>query len=267
MGNSSRDKIESVFDFLNKLKFIFERTFTNQYLYRGQSDCKWPLLPSIARIPNLPAETPNGWFGSSDELEGVPIILSWESLEENLLNQFKKYSIPYLQKIPDSYSEWLILAQHHGLPTRLLDWTTNPLKGLYYAVENPNCIEDGVVWIFSMGRICENLDEEIKSRRTKKGEKNFIIKYLPDHLNARIISQESCFTFFSFPEETKPMPPMEKIDQYSIEVEDLSQFIIPAESKQQIKRELGIFGITHRTLFPDLDNLCTSIRREFRLSW
>lgn len=235
-------------------------------LYRGQSNSEWPLLPTIGRMSQFVGNF-NNWGNRSDIVTGVEYVANWELLEKNLLNQFKKYSIPYLQKIPDSYSEWLILAQHHGLPTRLLDWTTNPLKGLYFAVENPNFSEDGIVWAFTTGSECENLDEEIQIRSTNTSEKDFLITYFPDHLNARIIAQESCFTCFLFPGEGIPMPPMEKIDQYSFDSENLSSFIIPSEFKHQIKIDLKIFGITHRSLFPDLDNLSTSIRREYELTW
>jgi len=120
--------------------------------------------------------------------------------------------LPYIKIIPKYKIEWLVLAQHHGLPTRFLDWTTNPLKGLFFAVENPNVKNNGVVWAFEPTGYYDDLS---KIYKIKQGAIDFLASYYPDHLDARLIAQESCFTYFPFPTKTVPISPMEKIDPYS----------------------------------------------------
>lgn len=101
-------------------------------LFRGQMEKSWDLLPGLARPKYF-----------------RPEILQFEN---NILSEFKRRAIPFLPKTFNSSSEWewLALAQHYKLPTRLLDWTENPLVALFFAfefVKDNN--EDRAVWIFA----------------------------------------------------------------------------------------------------------------------
>ena len=96
-------------------------SITNEYvtskkskytLFRGQLE-DWPLLPKIARFKEI-----------------GDII----SFEQSLLSHFRREAFPFLNIIPNNDWEWLSIAQHHGLPTRLLDWSLNPLVALWFAV-------------------------------------------------------------------------------------------------------------------------------------
>ncbi|MEL6524895.1 MAG: FRG domain-containing protein [Chloroflexota bacterium] len=92
----------------------------NTLFLRGQKDKKWSLVPSLYRTS-----------------EYKPY--SWLHREESLLGEFRRKALPYLSHIPKNDFtdlEWLALAQHHGLPTRLLDWTTNALVALYFAYQD-----------------------------------------------------------------------------------------------------------------------------------
>jgi len=93
-------------------------------LFRGQLDKDWPMLPSIARI-------------KAPKHSGELAFKDWEEVEGYLLEEFIKQAMPYMEFKPDNELDILVHAQHHGLPTKLLDWTTNPIKAMFFAVENP----------------------------------------------------------------------------------------------------------------------------------
>src|SRR5208283_4870979 len=86
-----------------------------EVLFRGVTDENHKLIPSIGR--------------DTHEHTGGDI----QSLENDLLCEFKRLTVPILKTRPESEFEWLFLAQHYGLPTRLLDWSSNPLVGLFFA--------------------------------------------------------------------------------------------------------------------------------------
>jgi hypothetical protein len=111
---------------------IIEKYCESDYiLFRGQNS-DWPLIPKLCRI-NMRA-------GS---------MLDTERL---MLEDFKRLSKPFLSKVPTNDWEWIALAQHHGLPTRLLDWSSNPLAALWFAVSEPCSSGFGIVWIFFLER-------------------------------------------------------------------------------------------------------------------
>ena len=115
---------------------IVECCHTGSYQYRGQRDRSWKLLPSLTR-PDGPVAQGLG----NDE--------TWRDKEKHILAEFQTLASQHLgvgiiQKLGEL--ELATFAQHHGAPTRLLDWTMNPLAALYFAVEEEKCDTDSVVW-------------------------------------------------------------------------------------------------------------------------
>ncbi|MGH7468207.1 MAG: FRG domain-containing protein [Longimicrobiales bacterium] len=87
----------------------------------------WPLWPSLCRI--------------------APVADTIRAAEQALITEFKRYALPYLKRAPRNDWQWLALAQHYGIPTRLLDWSSNPLAALFFAVADPTCT-DSAVWSY-----------------------------------------------------------------------------------------------------------------------
>ena len=231
----------SVMDFL---VLIFSQEFiSDTTIFRGHSNKEWELIPEIGR---------SNMFNL---LEGYE---DWKTFEEDIFERFAKYAIPYLNKEPKNEIEWAVIGRHHGLPTRLLDWTKNPLKGLYFAVEDTTYNNDSAVWV---------LDDS----GCRKGIKNFEIVdkypgsgfdvYFPDQIDNRLIVQEGCFTIHAFPKKNIPLVPIEKCKG----ITELIKIIIPFSKKKEIKFDLDKLGVNRRTLFPDLDGLAKYICWEFSL--
>lgn len=174
--------------------------------------------------------------------------------EEMILSEFRRLSSPYLAKLPTSHSEWVLHAQHHGLPTRLLDWTSNPLKALYFAVEDKRDTNDGVVWSWDSFRV--EWTEEFPDLNAQHP-----YFHRPSHLNDRIVAQESMFLVYALgPEQTS----IEPLNLLSIPDEGrVEKFIVPANKKSLIRKQLDGFGINALSMFPSMGSAAAMVREAF----
>lgn len=211
----------------------FDRSST--VLFRGQQKESWPLLPKIARIQN-------GGCTLQNELQ--------------ILTEFKKGACNFIQVRPENEWGWLSIAQHHGLPTRVLDWSLNPLVGLWFAVNNPPCgNENGALWIYtpdSWSLINHLRPEEDRS----PFELDRVKVFYPDHDVPRIRAQSGVFTVHP---RVKPGDVFLPFEDMQTDHKSLTRLTIPAASFRELKWSLDKCGVHAAALMPDLDGLAQRI--------
>jgi len=226
-------RIESLSEYI---RFV-ETDCTEPYvLFRGQRK-DTDLLPKIARA-GLPA---------GDLLK----------YERKMFEDFKRFSLPYLAgPHPENDWEWLTLAEHHGLPTRLLDWTKNPLAALWFTVEKEEeepggARPDGIVWVLKfIEKDFVNIGEEKNPFEVRK-----TMVYEPSHITKRITAQAAAFTVHRYMEGGSFIPLNKNKDFKS----RLVKIVVPSGNFEELRGQLDRCGINAATLFADLDDLCKYI--------
>ncbi len=215
-------------------RFLDEFDKQPELLFRGQRE-DLPLLPKIARA-------------------GLNLEVEPHVAERELLAHFTRTALPHLNRPLSSPWDWLALAQHHGLPTRLLDWSQNPLAALWFTVRKPaKATANGVLWAYKPTRgdfLAEPLpDHPFSVERTR------VMR--PNHVTARLVAQGGAFTVHAyFPEHGGFVP----FEDSVLRGGDLQRVNIPASSFSRIRYELDRCGINASTMFPDLDGLCEQIQ-------
>jgi hypothetical protein len=213
---------------------LVERDFTDSLvLYRGQS-CDKPLLPKIARV----------------DTRADPI-----GAETLMLGEFKRRSVPYLQVVPANDWDWIALAQHHGMATRLLDWSSNPLAALWFAVRQPKVDgDDGVVWVFAPAPDDVILPAVITERNSSPFTGTRTSVFQPRQITPRIVVQHGWFTVHKYQEDSAGFVPLERIEIYE---NCLRKVLIRASAFAELRYQLDRLGVNDVSLFPDLSGLCS----------
>lgn len=174
-----------------------------------------------------------------------------------MLADFRRQVIPFLSFQPETEWDWLALAQHHGLATRLLDWTANPLAGLWFAVEKPAVdSRPGVVWVFQTDR-ADYVTDVLEADPFEGGRTKI---FQPRHITERIVSQAGWFTVHKYLADKKGFIPLEKNIHYK---KALRKLLIPAASFPKIRRQLAGWGFSAASLYPGIDGLCTHIEAQY----
>jgi hypothetical protein len=230
--------------------------YRSPWAFRGLSDRNYPLSTTLMRLGG-----------------------SFEQLERHLLRNFMKYAHRDVVE-RDSYWHWLAVAQHHGLPTRLMDWTHSPLIATHFATANTEQYGfDGVVWCINYEECRALLPDRLRAVLEQEGANTFTTEMLakvvtsmdelertssypflmfvePPSMDDRIVNQFALFSVMS--------SSTLGLDQWLAEHPELCRkIIIPADLKWEIRDKLDQSNITERVLFPGLDGLGKWLRRHY----
>jgi hypothetical protein len=199
--------------------------------------------------------------------------------ERHLLTSFRKYALRNAVH-GDWVWNWLSLAKHHGLPTRLLDWTYSPYVAMHFATHDIRHFdEDAAIWCVDYRKTNERLpkqlanvlrDEEVNLFTTEMinrvatslaefdhlSDHDFVLFFEPPSLDERIVNQFALFSLPSSPSLSLQALLEERESAYR-------RIVIPANLKWEVRDKLDQANITERVLFPGLDGLSQWLRRYF----
>ena len=230
--------------------------YRDNCIYRGASDQRWDLVPSLNRV-------------CAHDL----------TLEAQVFRSFRKYGYAELAGY-SGFWRLLPVAQHHGLPTRLLDWTYSPLVAAHFATEDTSCYDrDGIIWRLDVTDFKRYLPEPLLGKLQETGSNIFTIgmleKVIPDFERMRALTDEPYALFF------EPSSMIDRIvNQYALfsVVSDPAvllsdiiarrriacrRIIIPKEVKLEIRDKLDYINISERMIYPGLDGVCRWITRRY----
>lgn len=210
--------------------------------FRGQFDASWALKPSVQRNAD------------------------WIRAEIDMLTRFRQLTVSRIVNPPSEGDDWgwICLAQHHRLPTRLLDWSENPLVGLFFAVEKDSGVAGKVFALdpdglnlknfgSSVGRLLLGRDNRLDSYSpyAKDTQKASPLAVVAPQKFDRVVAQAGTFTV------------THKLDPGEFESESgglIQSWTIPLVHKQDLRNELALLGVTAATVYPDLDRIAVMIR-------
>lgn len=202
------------------IDFIEPRTHS-RWVFRGCGSLKHQFIPSVGRTK------------AYDPLSEVRVFRA-----------FQRWAGLLIHGHPADDWDWLALAQHHGLPTRLLDWTTNPLVACFFAVSSGSP-DEAIVYAQKI------LDDDVvdPSKHLDPFSIDRVLFLLPAKTASRIINQRGLFSVHH-----RPNAPWEPADLGG------NSFVIPASLRARFRRHLFKMGMDSSHIYPDLDGLCRMLK-------
>ncbi len=217
---------------------------------------------------------------SLDRLGGTEPAHTKVHLEEHLLRNFIRYGKPFLPEQRDNLWETMVIAEHHGLPTRLLDWTHSPLVAAHFATLAPRSGTDRMIWRLDWKMVhtrfglrdvvflVEDLASLLRERKMPEAwdflrgqiapEQQFVCLLEPPALTERLSVQAGAFTFSCRTTEALD----EILTDAGIE-NALTSFIIPSSRVDYLRDQLDFCTLSERRLFPGLDGVAAELRRYY----
>ena len=169
-----------------------------------------------------------------------------------MLSEFKRRARPLLEQEPSSDWDWLTLAQHHGMDTRLLDWTENPLVALFFALESPDKDDTNrVIWLLKI----KKSEIIVPSKQQNPFDLKRTMIFKPNIVSNRLAPQSGWFSVHKYMKGKDEFISLERNISYS---RFLTKIMIKGKL-MKMKQHLHLCGINASTLFPDLDGLCRHI--------
>ena len=296
MGNA----VHSLNDFLSildKYKTQFSQTHRNgSFVFRGMSDMSWKLLPGVLREYTEEQK-------SSTVVGGSYSGKIYSGYEYEILSHFRKEAsglLPHVSQKDDI--TWLQYAQHYGVPTRLLDFTANPLVAMYFCCQSESN-SDGVIWIINTitfeswsqdEAICSDMGPDYTREaimnsimREMRGDfdygevngeprakKQRPILFIPPYIDQRMSAQSSRFMLWG--NNTSALENMTKEENAILLCPDgntyrkaydqrfLAKVVIPSGAKHGIMRELDLLNINEQSIFPGLDGIGRYINKHYK---
>jgi FRG domain len=201
----------------------------------------------------------------------------YHELERHLIRNFRKYA--HRERPGPTLWDWLSLAQHHGLPTRLLDWTFSPFVAAHFATAtSPE--QEAIVWAVDCAAAHELLPDDLRRSLAREGATVFTTELLAEHaptlekldqlghsepfvlffeppsLDDRIVNQSAVLSTLCDAEAS--------LDEWIQEhPECCHAWKIPPDAKAEIRERLDQANVTERVLMPGLDGLATWLRRYY----
>lgn len=252
--------VESIGQFIDCIFNLDGNNKNLNYIFRGQKSEKYSLISSLRR-------------NYADKADYA---------EKRLLENFKKYGVSIESQIGDSIWKDIILAQHHGIPTRFLDFSYSPLIALHFALTDNVLNENAVVWAINIEIMHgELLPEKYKDVLRKHQAYSFTIDMLeelnvsvqsynkdmkdkgilflePPSIDSRIINQSSVFAIMP-----DVLDPLDDFLEKSIFENIAYKFIIPYDNILIFRKQLDYLDINERILFPGLDGLSSYLKRRY----
>ena len=243
-------------------EFVSLTSEYNGWAFRGLPDAEWQLRSSLSRYLH----------------SFVPDKSSWRQREERALRIFRRKAHIYLDDaaVLDDDIRCLALMQHHGAPTRMLDFTKSPFVAAFFALYRTTrssavfALDTPTLWRAAPSKDLllrrELIDPRIKGnfeRYFASNTKDLLWVGEPEQMDRRLVAQSGTFVVPGVLD--KPLDDI--IGCYESGNTLLKKIVLPPSIREEAMLALYRMNITHATLFPDLDGLARSIGYELEITW